>query len=110
VIAFASLKVPSRQSVAKLYVEAGMAEAGTITAAGTVNVPSRSNVFKFKTVSAPVAAGGKVKLRLKLTKKVMKLVKRVLKRHRKLTANITITATDKAGNTKSEKRAVSLRP
>ncbi len=109
VVAFASLRVPSTQSVARLYVQAGMAEAGTITAGGTVSAPNRASVLKFKTVSAPAVVGRIVKLRLKLAKRALKLVTRALRHHRKLKANITITATDKSGNSKSEKRAVNLK-
>jgi hypothetical protein len=101
--------MPARQAGDRLYVEAGMAEAGRITARGAVSVPSRSSVFKCKSVSARVAAGRKVKLKLRLAKKAPKLVKRALKKHRKLRANVTITATNKAGDTRTEKRTVNLR-
>ena len=109
VTAFSSLSAPGSQKVAKLFVQAGMSEAGTITAAGTVSVPKLSKVYKFKTASAPVAAGATVKLKLKLAKKALKAVRKALKKGKKLKAKLTITATDGAGNRKVEKRTVKLK-
>jgi hypothetical protein len=108
--AFAKLSAASTQDVDKLFVLASMGEAGTITAGGTVSVPSLSKVYKFKTESVDATPGASVKLKLKLPKKALKAVKRALKRHKKLKAKLTITARDKAGNTKTAKRTVSLKP
>jgi hypothetical protein len=108
VTAFASLKVPSRQRVGKLYVEAGLAEAGTIVAGGTVNVPNLSKLYRFKTASARVAAGATARLQLKLPAKALKAVKKALKHGKRLKAKITITASDEAGNRKTERRTIRL--
>jgi peptidoglycan/xylan/chitin deacetylase (PgdA/CDA1 family) len=110
VTAFASLSVKSRQDVDKLFVTASMAEAGTLSAAGSVNVPGASKVHRFKKVSAKAVPGTVVKLRLRLSKKSLKAVKRALRHHRKLKAKIRITARDAAGNSKSAKRSVRLKP
>jgi peptidoglycan/xylan/chitin deacetylase (PgdA/CDA1 family) len=110
VTAFASLKVRASQDVDKLFVTASMAEAGTLSAAGSVNVPRASKVHRFKRVSANATPGTVVKLRLRLSKKRLRAVKRALRHHRKLKAKLTITARDRAGNTKTEKRTVRLRP
>jgi hypothetical protein len=108
--AFATLSVRLTQDVDKLSVLASMAEPGTLTAGGTVSVPSLSKVYKFKSASATAVPDASVKLKLKLPRKALKAVKKALKRHRKLKAKLTITARDTAGNTKTAKRTVSLRP
>jgi hypothetical protein len=108
--AFATLNVTLTQDVDKLFVLASMAEAGTLTARGTIRVPRRSRVYKFKTASATAVPNVSVRLKLKLRKKALKAVKKALKRHRRLKAKVTITARDKAGNSKTAKRTVSLKP
>jgi hypothetical protein len=107
---FATLTTASKQDVDKLVVVASMAEAGTLTVGGTVNVPNLSKVYRFKTASATAAPGAITKLKLTLPEKAVKAVKRALKRHKKVKARLTITAKDKAGNEKTEKRTVALRP
>jgi virginiamycin B lyase len=108
--AFASLRVPLRQKLGKLYVQAAMGEPGTITVRGRLRIAGRSRSYGFATVSAPAVPGTTVRLRLKLSKKAFTAVRRALKRHKKVTAKITITATDLAGNAKRERRLVGLRP
>jgi hypothetical protein len=49
-----------------------------------------------------------VTLRLKLPAKALKAVKKALKKPKKLKAKITITATDSAGNKKTELRTIKL--
>jgi hypothetical protein len=109
ITAFAALSARTSQKVDKLSVQATMAEAGTVTAGGTVSVPKLAKVYKFKTVSATAVAGASVTLRLKLPAKAVKVVKKALKKHKKLKAKITITATDNAGNKKTELRTIKLK-
>jgi hypothetical protein len=109
VTSFSGLSVKSSQKVGKLSIQASMSEAGTITAGGTVSVPKLSKVYKFKTVSATAVAGATVTLKLKLPAKALKAVKKALKKHKKLKAKITITATDSAGNKKTEVRTIKLK-
>jgi hypothetical protein len=108
--AFASLSAPKRASARKLVVRAMMAEAGTITANGTVSVPGSSKVYRLSTVTADAAAGKPVKLWLKLSKAARKSVKKALRRHRRVVAKLTLTARDLAGNAAAQKRTVKLRP
>jgi hypothetical protein len=109
VTSFSALKCASTQKVSKIIVQAAMAENGTITVGGTVNVPNASKVYKLKSVSVTAAAGKTVKVNVKLAKKTVKAVKRALKRRKKVKARLTITAKDSAGNVKTEKRAVKLK-
>ena len=108
VTAFASLRAPQRQSIRTLYVRAAMAEPGTLTASGTVNVPGAARVFLLRAVSATAKPGVAVKLRLVAPRKGLRAARRALRRHRQLRARITITARDASGNTKTERRIVRL--
>ena len=106
---FSYLDASSPQKIGKLFVEAQMAEPGTVTATGTVKVPNASKVYRFKTASAKVFPGTRVKLRLRLPKKALKVVKKALKRGKKLKAKVTVTAKDLAGNTHSAKGTIKLK-
>jgi hypothetical protein len=106
---FSYLDASSPQKIGKLFVEAQMAEPGTITATGTVRAPNASKVYRFKTASAKVLPGQRVKLRLRLPKKALKVVKKALKRGKKLKAKVTVTAKDSAGNTHSAKGTIKLK-
>jgi hypothetical protein len=108
ITSFSALSIRASQKVDKLQVQASMGEAGTISVAGTVSVPKLSKVYKFKTVTATAVAGATVTLKLKLPAKAAKAVKKALKKHKKLKAKITITATDAAGNKKTELRTIKL--
>ncbi len=106
---FSFLDATSPQKIGKLFVEAQMAEPGTVSATGTVKVPNASKVYRFKTASAKVFPGTRVKLKLRLPKKALKVVKKALKRKKKLKAKVTVTAKDLAGNTHSEKGTIKLK-
>jgi hypothetical protein len=97
------------QDIDKLFVRARMSEAGTLRAGATVSVAGASKVYRFKAVSRSVAANRFTKLRLKLAKKKLKAVKRALKQRKRLRAKITVTATDKAGNKRSQKATIRLK-
>lgn len=109
VTGFRSLQVAARQKAAKLLVRASMPEAGTITVAGTVSVPGAAKVFRIKAVSARAAPGKTVEVKVKLPKQALKAIGKALRRHKKVKANLTITAKDAAGNKKAVKRSVRLK-
>jgi hypothetical protein len=106
---FQTLRVAKLQKAAKMRVQASMAEKGTITVGGTVSVPNAAKVYRLKPVSAKVAAGKTVTIRVKLSKQVLKAARRAIKRGKKVSAKLTILAKDAAGNRKAEKRSVRLR-
>jgi hypothetical protein len=108
ITAFAALRVPARQKAHKFHVQARMAEPGTISASATVNVPNLSKVYRFKSTSVRVAAGITATLALKLQGKALKAVRKALRRGKKLTARLTVTATDDARNRKIERRKVRI--
>jgi peptidoglycan/xylan/chitin deacetylase (PgdA/CDA1 family) len=110
VTAFASLKAPKSQDIDKLFVRAAMVEPGTLSASATVSVPGAARVFKFKRASRKATAGKSVKLRLKISKKGLRSAKRAMRRGKRLRAKIRVTAKDRAGNSRTAKRTVRLRP
>jgi peptidoglycan/xylan/chitin deacetylase (PgdA/CDA1 family) len=107
--AFASLSARKRQRIGKLYVSATMGEPGTLIAGGTVRVPNAARTYRFKTAFAKAVPGVRVRLRLRLSKEGLRAARAQLRRHRKLTARLTITARDKAGNANAVRRTVKLR-
>jgi hypothetical protein len=93
-----------------LFVDVTPTEDGTATAAGTVNVPGASKAFKLKGSTKAVRAGRKTRLRLKLTKKALGRVRRALRKRKRVSARITLTLRDAAGNRRPLKRTLRLRP
>ena len=106
---FETLSFAPVQDIDKLFVRARMSEAGTLTARASVSVPGASRRYRFKSVSRSVKANVQTKLRLKLQRKQRKVVKRALKRGKRLKAKITVTATDKARNKRSQKATIRLK-
>ena len=84
-------------------------EASTVAARGTVSVPGAGKVFRLKKASKQLAAGAKATLKLKLPKQASRSFRRALARRTRLTARLTITAKDSAGNTRSAKRKIRLK-
>jgi hypothetical protein len=109
VTSFSALKVAGTQKLTTLKVRAGMDEPGTISVAGTVSMPNASKVYKLKAVKVSAFVGATMTIKVKLPKKALKAAKRALRRHRKVKANLTITARDKLGNVKVEKRSIKLK-
>ena len=84
-------------------------EASTVVAAGTVAVPGASKVIRLKKASKQLAAGAQAKLKLKLPNQAPRAFRRAFERGRRLTAKVTVTAKDAAGNTRSAKRKIALK-
>ena len=80
-------------------------EASSVAAKGTVSVPGSSKVFRLRKASKQLAAGAKATLKLKLSKQASRSFRRALARRAQLTAKLTITAKDAAGNARSAKRS-----
>ena len=84
-------------------------EASAVSAKGTVSVPGQSKVFRLRKASRDLKAGAKATLKLKLPKQASRAFRRALARRVKLTARLTVSAKDAAGNTRSAKRKVTLK-
>ena len=104
-----SLTARSRQSVRALYVLAAMAEQGTLTAGGTIDVSGSARAFRLNDASAVAKPGVPVRLRLKASKKAQRAVRRALRRDRRVKASIWVIARDAAGNTKAKRRTIKLK-
>ncbi len=98
-------KVLRQRSVA-VVVEAD--EASTVVARGTISVPGSSRTIRLRKASRQVAAGAKVKLALRLSRTKLRSLRRAFKKRPRLTARVTVTGTDQAGNRRSAKRNVKV--
>ena len=109
-----SLSATKKQKAIKnkaLVVEASCAaEACTVVASASVNVPgaSAAKKFKLKTVTKTLAAGQKVKLKVKLSTKALKAARRARGRGKKITAKVSVAATDAAKNTTTRTASVTV--
>ena len=108
---FLSLNARRRQDIDKLHVTVRPNEEVTVNATGRVNTSGgAAKVFRFKRVTRSVAAQKTAKLRLRLARKSLRAVKRSLRRGKRIRARITLTAKDRAGNTRIDHVSVRLRP
>ena len=98
-------KVLRQRSVA-VVVEAD--EASTVVARGTISVPGSSRTIRLRKASRQVAAGAKVKLALRLSRPNLRSLRRAFRKRPRLTARVTVTGTDQAGNRRSAKRNVKV--
>ena len=92
-----------------VFVVATPAEACTLTAKGTVSVPRVAKVFRFPPVTKQVAKGRTATLKLKLTRSALRAIGRALKAGQKLSAKVTVTAKDAAGNLTTKRRTVKFK-
>ena len=108
-VSLGAITASSKQDVDKLAITLNAGEAVKVKLSGSVNVPGASKVYRFKTVNKSLGAG-KTKLSLKLASKAKKAVKRALKRKKRLKAKLTLVVTDNAGNARTKKYTVRLKP
>ena len=104
--------IASRQRVRRNAVQLVVAsdEEVQLRASGTISVPGQSKVYKFRTVTRKLAPRVETRLKLKLARSARAPVKRALKRGIALRASIRLILEDRAGNLRSAKRSVKLRP
>ncbi len=92
---------PNRQDfLAKktVFVRLRSSEDATANASGQLEVPRWHTIYGIYSTSAPVAAGEKVKLRLRMPRTVLEAAERAIARGRKAVVKVTVIATDEAGN------------
>jgi hypothetical protein len=82
-------------------------EACDATAKGTVHVPGRR--FKLKQPSAQDICCTKATLKLGLARKARRAIKRALRQSNQVTAKVTVTARDAAGNAAVKRRTIRLK-
>jgi plastocyanin len=92
-----------------VFVRARVDEASAVVARAWVSVPRTGRSFRAKSVSRQLAARTTSKLGLALPRQALRAFRRALRKHTRLTARITVTAKDPAGNRSSAKRRVKLK-
>jgi hypothetical protein len=107
--AFSLLRVRKLQSARRLSVMAAVDEDAMVRVTGRVRVSGSSRTFKLRAVRLDVEAGRTATLRLKLARRDLVSVLRAIARRRAVTARLTITVRDRAGNEASSRRTVRLR-
>jgi hypothetical protein len=100
-----------RQSVrrASVFVFATSNELAVVTARATVSFPKLAVVYRLRTVGRTLGINRRTKFTLAIPRRALVAIRGALRRHRRLTARITVTAKDAAGNRTSKRRAVRLR-
>jgi plastocyanin len=96
-----------RQRSVAVVVEAD--EASTVVARGMISVPGSNRIIRLKKASKQVAKGAKVKLDLRLSKPKLRSLRRAFRKRPRLTASVTVTGSDQAGNRRSAKRRIKLK-
>jgi hypothetical protein len=84
-------------------------EACAATAKGTVAVRGAARRFKLRRANAQIPTGGKAELSLEISRKTRRAINQALSEGRKVTANVTVTAHDWAGNATSRTRTIQLK-
>ena len=80
----------------------------TATAGGKVVVRGSSKRYKLKPAVTQIATADKVKLKLRLRKTALKAIRRALERGKKVSAKVTVSAADAAGNLTTTQRTIKL--
>jgi hypothetical protein len=92
-----------------VIVHASCAGSCTLSASATVTLPGASRALKLRGITRTSAAGRQVRLRLTFSKKALRSIRRALRRGVKLTATVTVIATDSAGNSRKSTRRIRLK-
>jgi hypothetical protein len=74
-----------------------------------VSLAGASRSLKLRSIVRNAASGKQIRLRLVLRKKALRSVRRALRRGVKLTARVTVVATDGAGNSSKATRKIRLK-
>jgi hypothetical protein len=85
------------------------AEACAATAKGKVLVRRSAKVYKLLPATKQIAKAGKATLKLKLKRRALAAIGRALKARKRVSAKITLTARDAAGNVTTKRRVIRLR-
>lgn len=105
------LRYSRRQDIDRLRVRARMSEPGTFTVRALVDVGGLlARIYNFKPARRKVTGGVLTTLRPRLSARNKRALKRAMRRGKRLRARITLTATDRAGNTKTQHATIRLRP
>jgi hypothetical protein len=92
-----------------IVVLASCAGTCTLSASAKVSLAGASRSLKLRGIVRNAVSGKQVRLRLALSRKALRSVRRALRRGVKLTATVTVIATDAAGNSSKATRKVRLK-
>ena len=92
-----------------LLVAASPAEGSTVTAKGKVSIRGSAKGFKLTPVTKQIPAGSKATLKLKLKRSALTAIGRALKAGKKVSAKVTVTSKDAAGNVTTKRRTIKLK-
>jgi len=106
-----AMRIRRRQDVDNLSVVARLAEPGTVTARARVRLRGGSaRLIVTRRAAAGAVPHETLRLRLRLPRAGFQRVKRALRRGDRVRARVTMTVSDSAGNSRTKKRRVRLRP
>ena len=92
-----------------VFVRAVVSEASSVTARARVYVPRAGKPLRTREPVQQLVPQRVTNLRLGLSKRTLSAFRRALRKHSRLTAKITVTAKDSAGNRAVAKRTVKLK-
>jgi hypothetical protein len=87
----------------------GCDEPCTIAASGRLSVPGPARVFKLRPRTRTLAAGSRVRMKLRLTRRARPALRRALRRGRRVRARVSVRASDPLGNARSVTKTVRAR-
>ena len=106
-----ALRIARRQDVDSLSVVVRLAEPGTVTARARVRLRgSAARLLATRRVTVHAEANRTYRLRLPLPRAAVRRIKRALRRGVRVRARVTMTVSDRAGNSRTKNRRVRLRP
>jgi hypothetical protein len=97
------------QDVDRLVVKVTSDEAATLGGQAIVKVPGRRRPLRSRNVTAAVAAGATVALRLRFARRKLAAIKDAIADGRMRKARISVTATDASGNASAATTSVRLK-
>lgn len=101
-----------RQSVLRqraVFVRAVVTEASSVVARARVHIPRAAKPFRVQGPSLQLASRRVTNFKLALPNRTLRAFRRALRKHSRLTARITVTAKDSAGNRAIAKRRITLK-
>ena len=107
-----ALSGSTRQKVLRqraVFVNARVSEASRVIARASVSIPGSGKSRRAVSAGKNLPPGATAKLKPRFPRHTMRKFRRALRKHPRLTARLTVTATDAAGNRTSVKRRVTLK-
>ena len=107
-----TLSGSTRQKVLRqrgVFVNARVSESSRVIARAWVSIPGGGKSRRAVSVGKNLPPGAKARLKPRFPRHTMRKFRRALRKHSRLTARLTVTATDAAGNRTFVKRRITLK-